>query len=341
MARLAREDVALVRHFILEAAMADLTVTAPDDVLRSGSVSVNGVRLYYWIGGDPAGTPVMLWHGFLGTGYVWRHVAQRLASAGYSVLVPDMRGYGDSDKPEGIDGYDARSLANEARELVRMLNFGSGKPIIHAAHDMGGLPALIWAADYPDEVARLLYVGAPVMLGPELGNILSAAPGAIDAGSRWWWMLPESDGISEAQIVGREREFLTSMYDRYSVNREAITDLAVTEYLRTFSGREGVLGSLGIHRAAPKSIEQTRPLTAKKLRVPMTAIGGAKGLGSKVGEMARLICDDVKEVIVEHSGHFVPEERPDAIVDEIMQRTRRHFVPSLVRNDAQPRPRTH
>ena len=65
---------------------------------------VNGIRLHYWLGGNPHGKPVLLWHGFLGTAYSWYKVMPLLADAGYSVLVPDMRGYGDSDKPSGTKG---------------------------------------------------------------------------------------------------------------------------------------------------------------------------------------------------------------------------------------------
>src|SRR5580704_16825843 len=87
--------------------------TIPD--FTSNTASIDGVRLHYFLGGNPSGTPVLLWHGFLGTGYSWHKVAPLLADAGYSVLVPDMRGYGDSDKPAGNDGYDGRALAEELR----------------------------------------------------------------------------------------------------------------------------------------------------------------------------------------------------------------------------------
>ena len=65
---------------------------------RSETALVNGVRIHYWIGGNPHGIPVLLWHGFLGTAYTWHKVMPLLAAAGFSVLVPDMRGYGDSEK---------------------------------------------------------------------------------------------------------------------------------------------------------------------------------------------------------------------------------------------------
>ena len=67
----------------------------------SKTANLAGVRLHYLLSGNPSGPPVLLWHGFLSTSQEWREVMPGLAEAGYSVLVPDMRGYGDSDKPEG------------------------------------------------------------------------------------------------------------------------------------------------------------------------------------------------------------------------------------------------
>jgi pimeloyl-ACP methyl ester carboxylesterase len=140
---------------------------------RSETATIDGVRLHYWIGGEPADQPVVLWHGFLSTGYAWRDVAPALAKAGLSVLVPDMRGYGDSDKPAGNAGYDARALAEECRKLIAAIGFGRGRTFILAAHDMGALPALIWSADHPEEVAGLLYSEAPVMLGEVLRQVFA------------------------------------------------------------------------------------------------------------------------------------------------------------------------
>jgi pimeloyl-ACP methyl ester carboxylesterase len=76
-----------------------MSTPAPITGFRSAFAIVGGVRLHYWIGGVPDGQPVILWHGFLSTAYAWRYVGPALADAGHSVLIPDMRGYGDSDKP--------------------------------------------------------------------------------------------------------------------------------------------------------------------------------------------------------------------------------------------------
>jgi pimeloyl-ACP methyl ester carboxylesterase len=295
-----------------------MTEKATIQGMRSETVTVGGVRLHYWIGGPAGGQPVVLWHGFLSTGYAWREVAPALAEAGMSVLVPDMRGFGDSDKPDGTKGYDARALATELRSIVASIGFGGGKPILLAAHDMGAPPALIWAADHPDEVAGLLYIEAPVMLGKVLSRVIAYNRDAMTRGSMWWWILPLAPGVPERLIVGNERAFLTWFYEGATARPEVFDDATVGEYLRTFAGREGVLGALGIYRTAFDSIDQTEPLATNKVRVPVVALGGAKGgLGAKVGEMVKLVARDVTVETLADCGHFMPEERPDAVIRHI------------------------
>lgn len=285
---------------------------------RSETTNINNVQLHYWIGGDPEGQPVVLWHGFLSTGYGWRKVAPSLAAAGLSVLVPDMRGYGDSDKPEGVIGYDARALAEECRALVAKLDFGEGRRLIHAGHDMGALPILIWAADHPEEVEGIVYIEAPVMLGQVLRSIIAYTPEATVKGSLWWWTLPLTPGVPERLIVGNERAFLTWFYDTATAVPDAIDPDTVEEYLRTFSGREGVLGSLGVYRAAFTSIAQTEPLMKNKVKVPMFALGGEKGLGQKVGELVGMVAENVTAYTLANCGHFMPEECPDAVIKRVL-----------------------
>jgi pimeloyl-ACP methyl ester carboxylesterase len=299
--------------------MSSADLAAGISGFESAYATVNQVRLHYWIGGDEGGQPIILWHGFLSTGYAWRAVAPLLTVAGFRVLIPDLRGFGDSDKPEGKLGYDARSLAEEGRALVAAIGFGAGRPLIHAAHDMGALPALIWTADHAREVAGLLYIEAPVMIGSVLREIFSYTPQAMAHGSMWWWILPLAPDVPERLIVGNERKFLTWFYEGATGRPEAIDAAAVDEYLRTFSGKEGVLGGMGVYRAAFESIEQTEPLLTAKIDVPVIAMGGgAKGLGAKVGEMVRMVAKNVQAGTVDGCGHFLPEEAPREVADQII-----------------------
>lgn len=291
---------------------------------ESATIDVAGVNLHYWIGGNPNGQPVILWHGFLSTGFAWREVAPALAEAGMAVLIPEMRGYGDSDKPAGTQGYDARALAEECRALVHAIGFGGGRPIIHAAHDMGGLPALLWSADHPEEVSGLLYIEAPVMLGAVLREVFTYAPGPMAEGSMWWWILPLAPSVPQRLIVGNERAFLGWFYEGSHVaNHAAFSPAVVDEYLRTFAGEQGVLGSMGVYRAAFISIEQTESLMTEKVTVPVIALGGEKGLGDRVGVMMKMVAQDVEAHTIADCGHFVPEERPEVVVEHVLAMARR------------------
>jgi pimeloyl-ACP methyl ester carboxylesterase len=285
---------------------------------ESATALVGGVTLHYWLGGDPNGPPILLWHGFLGTGYSWHKVMPLLVAAGYRVLVPDMRGYGDSDKPAGTKGYDSRALAEEFRLLIRTISFGVGRPITIAAHDMGAPPALLWASKYPEEISGLVYIEVPVMLQTVLEKIIVYTPEAMAQGSMWWWVLPLAPGVPEILMVGKEREFLNWFYKGpHLANHDDISPQTIDEYLRTFAGKEGVLGALGLYRAAFETISQTAWLTDNKVKIPVVALGGEKGLGALVGKFVSMVASNVQNKVILSCGHFIPEERPDVVVEQV------------------------
>ena len=303
---------------------ANIASAPPSPVIAgftSETAIVDGVRLHYWLGGDPNGPPVLLWHGFLSTGYAWRKVMTVLADAGLAVLVPEMRGFGDSAKPAGTAGYDARALAEEFRALVRQIGFGAGRPINVIAHDLGAPPALLWAADHPEEIAGMLYMECPVMLSEVLTKILAYTPAAMKNGSMWWWILPLASGVPEALVVGNERAFVSWFYDGATAVRGAIEPETVDEYLRTFSGREGVLSAMGIYRAAFVTMDQTEALLTKKVTVPIVALGGDKALGANVLAWVTMVASSVTGAVIPNCGHFIPEEHPNDVVRHVLAMT--------------------
>jgi pimeloyl-ACP methyl ester carboxylesterase len=129
--------------------------------------------------------------------------------------------------------------------------------------------------------------------------------------------------VPERLVVGHERELLTWFFDRHTAHRGSIEPETVDEYLRTFNGREGVLGAMGVYRAAFTSIAQTDPLMVAKVRTPVLAMGGIKGLGAKVGEGVSLVAEHVEAHTFTDCGHFLPEERPHEVVEQILAMARR------------------
>lgn len=138
--------------------------------------TVNDVRLHYVMGGQ--GEPVVLLHGWLGTWYVWRKVISEIAQH-YTVIVPDLRGFGDSDKPK--TGYDTHTLQNNIYQLVQQLGF---QRIFLVGHDMGALPPYAYAAEHPDDVRRLVYLDEPVP-GFGMKDLLKFSPETAKQGGLW------------------------------------------------------------------------------------------------------------------------------------------------------------
>ena len=121
-------------------------------------VEVDGVGIEYDVFG--AGRPVVLLHGFPDTGRLWRHQAPMLAEAGFQVIVPDLRGYGRSDKPEAVDAYSIRVLAGDVMAILAAQGIGRAHVV---GHDWGAALAWAMASFAPGHVDHLvvLSVGHP------------------------------------------------------------------------------------------------------------------------------------------------------------------------------------
>ena len=146
------------------------------------------------------------------------------------------------------------------------------------------------------------------MLAEVLTKIISYTPQAMRKGSMWWWILPLAPDVLKRLIVGHEREFLTWFYEGATANSASIEPGTIEEYLRTFSGLEGVLGAHGVYRAAFTTMNQTASLTTHKVQVPVIAVGGEKSLGTKVQQMVAMVADSVEGHTLADCGHFIPEE---------------------------------
>src|SRR5690242_21911237 len=96
-------------------------------------VDVDGVGIEYEVTGE--GRPVVLLHGFPDSGRLWRHQVPALAGAGFQVIVPDLRGYGRSDKPEAVEAYSLLHIAGDVIAILADLNAGRGHVVGHRSEE--------------------------------------------------------------------------------------------------------------------------------------------------------------------------------------------------------------
>jgi pimeloyl-ACP methyl ester carboxylesterase len=265
---------------------------------RHGRTRVNDVTLHHVSGGE--GPPVLLIHGWLGTWYTWRKVMPLLAQR-HSVVAVDVRGYGDSDKPD--TGYDARTLAIELRELMRQLGH---QRVIVVGHDMGALPAFGYASLYPSEVRGLVYMDEPLP-GYNLDRFL--APTAANGGGYWQFAFQGVRDLPESLIRGQEREYLDFFLRRMLVDQRSMSEADRQEYVRTLAAPGGLRGSMGWYRAIWETSEQFREWGKTKLAMPVLAVRGQFGHPG-VEEQMRLVASDVKGITIAGAGHLLQEEQP-------------------------------
>ena len=274
------------------------------DGFKHHTVQLPDVRLHYVLGGS--GPALMLLHGWSQTWYEWRHVMPVLAER-FTVIAPDMRGLGDSSKPAG--GYDKRTVAGDIRLLADSLGF---EKVSLVGHDHGAAVAYAYAVANRDSVDRLAILEMLLMgAGGEFGLDHSQGQGL------WHLSFHALGGeVAEELIRGRERTYLTWFYWNFAYDRAAIDDEAIDEYVRCYSAPGGL--RLEYYRTFFEDAEHTRESMKEKLTIPVLALGGDACLGEMSIGCMQMLADDVRGASIPECGHFMPEERPDALLEHLL-----------------------
>jgi pimeloyl-ACP methyl ester carboxylesterase len=125
--------------------------------------------------------------------------------------------------------------------------------------------------------------------------------------------------IPETLVEGKEREYLTWFYRNYSYNPDAITKEDIDEFVSHYSAPGGMRAGFEYYRAFPISAEQIKDYSKVKLPMPVLALGGQYSFGTAALDSMRLLATDVRGGIVPLSGHWIPEERPDFLADQLLK----------------------
>ena len=281
---------------------------APDP--QHHTAYVNGVALHYVTAGQ--GEPVVLLHGWPQSWYQWRRVIPLLAER-YTVIAPDLRGYADSGKPDGP--YDTRTMAEDVFQLVQQLGLG---PIFLAGHDVGAAVAYAYAAAHRDSVRRLAYIDEPLP-GFSYEQVAAFSSETSLGGGFWWASFHMVPDLPDALVAGREALYLSWFYDALSYDKGAIGRDDRAEYVRAYSVAGAMRASRGFYRDVFVSATQNRETAQDPLTIPVLAVGAAPfGLGSIPEQDMRAVATDVRGVVIEPSGHFLAEERPDDLAAALL-----------------------
>ena len=272
-----------------------------------GRAEVNGIRIYYRIAGS--GEPVVLLHGFPETSKAWRKVMPALA-AHYTVLAPDLRGFGDSDRPDA--GYDKRTVAEDVHQLVQQLGLG---PINLVSHDVGMMVGYAYASAYPAEVRRLVLMEA-ALPGLGLEKLYDA-----DKYPRMYQLplFEAPNGLAEALITGREKMFVRHFMRQQAYNTAVLEDDVLESYADRLAAPGALRAGIAYFRAHKTDAEHNREYATTKLSMPVLTVGGTASFGADLEGEIRPLAKNMRGVMIEDCGHYVAEEQPERLTDELLR----------------------
>ncbi|MFT7776669.1 alpha/beta fold hydrolase [Roseateles sp.] len=282
------------------------------------SVRRDGVTLFARQGGpaDAARTPLLLLHGHPQTMAMWHRVAPSLAAARRVVLM-DLRGYGDSDRPpagEGSAAYAKREMALDAVALMRSLGH---ERFAVLAHDRGARVAHRLALDHPQAVTRLMLL--------DIAPTLAMYEGTTEAFARayWhWFFLIQPSPLPERLI---EADPIAYLHDGMGRRGAGLFDpRAWAEYQRCIASPGSAAAICADYRAgAGIDLEHDRADrdAGRRVTQPLRVLWGSEGVVGRCFEPLKLwrtAADDVSGRAVD-SGHYIAEEAPGEVLAEVAE----------------------
>ena len=260
------------------------------------------------------GAPVLLLHGYPQTHVMWHKIAPRLAND-FSVVLPDLRGYGDSSKPpEGDDhfGYSKRATAQDQVEVMEQLGFTQFAVV---GHDRGGRVGHRLAMDHPQRVTKLAVLDiAPTH---KLYNNVSKAFATL---YYHWFFLIQPAPMPETLIANSAEFYLNSLLGIGRLKPHAITHEAFAEYLRCFRDPATIHATCEDYRAAASiDLVHDEADMDRKVICPLLALWGEKGVMHRMYDVVAVWRERALNVSGKAlpCGHFLAEEAPEETLSEL------------------------
>jgi pimeloyl-ACP methyl ester carboxylesterase len=267
----------------------------------------NDMTLHYVRGGT--GEPVVLIHGFAETARMWRPLLGVLGKS-YTVLTPDLPGLGGSSpEPSGV--YDMKTVAQQIHELVKRLGFTRIRLV---GHDIGLMAAYAYAAQYPEEVQKLVLMDAPI---PGVGDTWEK----VYTNPALWHFHFAFSPIALRLVQGRERIFLDHFWISFSGDPQAvaISESERAAYTAAYAQQGAMQAGLGYFKGFPQDAEDNKEfLKAGKLSMPVLVLEGERSMGGALTAQANEIAGNVQSVILKGAGHWIMEERLQEVQSAIV-----------------------
>ncbi|MDB3954704.1 alpha/beta hydrolase [Alphaproteobacteria bacterium] len=280
---------------------------------KQDKINVNGININYKIGGK--GEPLLLLHGYPQSHILWRKIAPLFAE-NYTVICSDLRGYGDSDKPESDKShlaYSKKKMGLDQNELMKKLGFNE---YFLVGHDRGGRVAHRMAIDYKENIKKI-----SVLDIVPTSHVFKNTNALLARRYYHWFFLIQSFPHPETMIGNDPEYYIRSKLKMWGANDEYLTEDVLQEYLRCFTP-ETIHASCEDYRAgASIDLKHHEEDLHKKISCPLQVLWGAKATVEELYDPVKVWKEwaiNVEGKSID-CGHFLPEESPIETYDAIIK----------------------
>lgn len=288
-------------------------------------VSVNGVNLeVFEAGRENAGKPVVLCHGWPEHAFTWRHQMSALAAAGYHVIVPNQRGYGESSRPADVTDYDIEHLTGD---LVALLDHYGYADATFVGHDWGAM--VVWGLTllHPDRVNKVINLSLPYMERGEVPWLQLMA--AVFGGDYYFVHFTQQPGVADAVFEENTHQFLRNLYRKNEPPAEPQPGMAMINLARAETPRgepvmsdddlavfvsafesSGFTGSVNWYRNLDRNWHQLADADPV-IHQPTLMIYGDRDPVMRSENLTEFVPN--VDVVTLDCGHWIQEEKPDEV----------------------------
>ncbi|MCL1593783.1 MAG: alpha/beta hydrolase [Actinomycetia bacterium] len=308
----------------------------PADFPEPTLISVNGVELeVFEAGRQNAGNPIVLCHGWPEHAFSWRYQVPALAAAGYHVIVPNQRGYGNSSRPTEVAGYD---IAHLSGDLVALLDHYGYEDAIFVGHDWGA--AVVWGLTllHPNRVNRVINLALPYQERGEKPWIEFMEE--VFGGDFYFVHFNRQPGVADAALDENTSQFLRNMFRKNvpvsaprpgmaminlaraetPIGEPVMSDRELAVVVSAFEST-GFTGSINWYRNLDRNwrlLADVNPI----IQQPTLMIHGDRDLIPKFERLTEFV--PKAEVVSLDCGHWIQQEKPEETNQAILKWLEQH-----------------
>ncbi len=271
--------------------------------IDSRTARVDGMNLHYLVAGTAPETVILI-HGYAQSSRMWRAVAIPELAKRFTVIAPDLPGFGDSDIPS--DGLDMKTAAVRIHDLAKALHVTRARVV---GHDIGLMVAYAYAAMYPSEVSKLALMDAFL---PGVGDWLTYYHNPA------LWHFFFNGPTPEALVKGRERVYFEHFWNDFAGDPSHSLAEDDRRFYTAQYARPGRMHAGWAYFAAfPQTAKDLAELANTKLAMPVLVIAGGKAGGDFLVRQTQLVAANVTPVVLAESGHWLIDEHPRETLDAL------------------------